>query len=273
MTNVAILGGDERALWLSRLMKAAGMRVHTKGLVAGDEVGEIPQNVDVALLPYPFASWQGVVRGLTGWSLPLQQALQCLPAGIPVLGGKLEEEKVRPERYIDLTMDEKLQAENASISAEGAVMAAARHLTETLENLPVVVTGYGLLGRKVTEKLHALGARVLVAARDPQARERARELGAEACDFSALPCRARQTACLMNTVPFPVVERELLQTLPPDCLLLELASAPYGINREAAQRLGMTVLVLPRIPASYAPQSAARALLSAVCRSVGGMQA
>lgn len=270
ISSVAILGGDERALWLARLMKEEGIQVVTQGLVAGDEADRGPLAVDAAILPYPFISRGGLVRGLTGWSAPLQQVLQRLPKGIALLGGAPEDDFAPPEGYLNLLDDGPLQAENAAISAEGTIMLASRHLTETMEGLSVTVTGFGLFGRRLTEKLLALGAQVLVAARSDAACEQARQLGAETCHFSLLPCRSKYTTLLLNTVPFPVIGRELLETLPPDCLLLELASAPYGIDRIAAHRLGMTLLALPGIPAQYAPQSAARALLKAVRRNIGG---
>mgnify|MGYP002597693430 FL=1 len=48
--------------------------------------------------------------------------------------------------------------------------------------------------------------------------------------------------------------------LPKGAWLLELASAPYGFDRDAAAAMGLNVEVLPALPARYAPRSAARAL-------------
>ncbi len=272
ISNVAVLGGDERALWLARRIKDEGIHVTTQGLVAGDEDGSEPLKADAVILPYPFVSRGGQVRGLTGWRAPLKDVLRRLPEGVPLLGGEPEEEYPLPSGYINLLNDGVLQSENAAISAEGAIVLSARHLTETLESLPVIITGFGLFGRKLAEKSLALGARVLVAARSEEARKQALAIGAEACDFSQLPCRANKTAMLLNTVPFPIIGRELLSVLPPDCLLVELASAPYGIDRVAAQRLGLKLLSIPGIPAQYAPQSAAQALWRAIRRSIGGQK-
>ena len=68
---------------------------------------------------------------------------------------------------------------------------------------------------------------------------------------------------LLNTVPAQVLDDTMLASIPKDTWLLELASAPYGFDREAAQKLGLRCEVLPALPAKYAPVSAAMALLVA----------
>ena len=65
---------------------------------------------------------------------------------------------------------------------------------------------------------------------------------------------------VLNTIPARVLGTETLAALPKGAWLLELASAPYGFDRDAAAAMGLNVEVLPALPARYAPRSAARAL-------------
>ena len=65
---------------------------------------------------------------------------------------------------------------------------------------------------------------------------------------------------VLNTIPARVLGTEALAALPKGAWLLELASAPYGFDRDAAASMGLNVEVLPALPARYAPRSAARAL-------------
>ena len=65
---------------------------------------------------------------------------------------------------------------------------------------------------------------------------------------------------VINTVPARVLGREELADLRPDCLILDLASAPGGVDREAAQALGLTVVPALSLPGKTAPVSAGAAI-------------
>ena len=126
--------------------------------------------------------------------------------------------------------------------------------------MAVLVTGYGRFGRALAKRLKALGADVWVAARREEQRLAARSDGMRAASLLELPALAGRMDMVLNTIPARVLGTEALAALPKGAWLLELASAPYGFDRDAAARLGLNVEVLPALPARYAPQSAARAL-------------
>lgn len=81
-----------------------------------------------------------------------------------------------------------------------------------------------------------------------------------AASLSELPALAGRMDMALNTIPARVLGTEALAALPKGAWLLELASAPYGFDRDAAAAMGLNVEVLPALPARYAPRSAARAL-------------
>ena len=73
---------------------------------------------------------------------------------------------------------------------------------------------------------------------------------------------------LLNTIPAQVVGERTLQALGAGKWILELASAPYGFDRDLAKALGLCCDVLPGLPARYAPISAARAVKRAIVRAL-----
>ena len=56
----------------------------------------------------------------------------------------------------------------------------------------------------------------------------------------------------------------------PGAFAMELASAPYGIDFEAAKRLDVTAWIEGGLPGRMAPKSAAAAMLSLIERTMDG---
>ena len=131
---------------------------------------------------------------------------------------------------------------------------------DALSDMAVLVTGYGRFGRALAKRLKALGTDVWVAARREEQRLAAKSDGMRAASLSELTALAGRMDMVLNTIPARVLGTEALAALPKGAWLLELASAPYGFDRDAATAQGLNVEVLPALPARYAPQSAARAL-------------
>ena len=69
---------------------------------------------------------------------------------------------------------------------------------------------------------------------------------------------------VINTIPAPVLTEPLLALVRKDALLLELASAPGGIDAAAAHERGLRYIRAPGLPAKYAPERAAVILRDAV---------
>ena len=69
---------------------------------------------------------------------------------------------------------------------------------------------------------------------------------------------------IFNTVPAPVIGEELLSRQGPDTLLLELASAPGGIDRAAAEKRGLFLLDAPSLPGRFSPKASGELIKEAV---------
>ena len=75
----------------------------------------------------------------------------------------------------------------------------------------------------------------------------------EYASLKALPlgCRA-----IFNTVPTRVMTKEILESVPKNCILIDLASAPGGIDLAAAQELGLRTVWGTALPGKCTPESA-----------------
>ena len=131
-----------------------------------------------------------------------------------------------------------------------------------------IVLGYGKIGRALCRMLRGVGAKVIAVGRSGGSLEQAYKDGIEARDFAAWHEVLPQADWVMNTIPYPVMGNKELSLLRSGCKLMELASAPYGIDKEAALDLGLDYTLEASIPGRFYPRSAAEAMLGSVCRII-----
>lgn len=266
ISRLLVVGGDRRAACLCHLLEKGGYQVDTLGVKAGDEQTACPGQAQMALFPYPFSVRNGCVPALSGLTIHPEDVLAKLPAGIPILCARGMQGGLR---YDEGTA---LEARNADISAEAAVCEAMQRLEITLMDARILVTGYGLFGQALARKLSALGAEVWVAARREAQRALAALNGLKPIALDAVGAVLGRMHMVCNTIPAQVLDESALRTMKAGSWLLELASAPWGFDREAAQKLGLRCEALPALPARYAPMSAAHALCDAVRQKIAEVE-
>ena len=155
--------------------------------------------------------------------------------------------------------DETYLRENAALTAEGALCAAMNLSDKAVSDSVCLVIGYGRIGKELTAMLRALHVCSIVTARRKESLEEAGEPAVSMENlFQALP----KADMLFNTVPAPVLDKNLLRMLRPKTLLFELASAPYGIDKNAAIDMKLSYHLESGIPGRCFPESAAEKLLS-----------
>jgi len=266
-----VLGGDMRQVYLSRLLTADGHRVFTHAMpeAAAADLSEL-SGADCVIFPLPVCSAPGLLSApLSGADQPIDPLLDLLHPGQLLCGGRPDEDTrsrfaVRGLAMTDYFALEELTVANAVPTAEGAVQLAMEQLPVTIHDLPVLILGYGRVGRVTARRFSALGARVTVAARRVQQQAWARTEG-----FGARPlplsCNGlEQFQLVVNTVPAPILGREVLSQLSPTCPILDLASAPGGLAPDCRAEFACRVTHAPGLPGKVAPVSAAGYIRDAV---------
>ena len=149
-------------------------------------------------------------------------------------------------------------------TAEGAIQIAMEQLPITIHGARVLVVGFGRVGRVVAQRMAALGARVSVAARRYESLAWARAMGYGAEKTGQLAGWLCSYDLVVNTVPALVLGEAELADLRPDCLVLDLASRPGGVDPQAAERLGRKVIHALSLPGKVAPVTAGAAIQSTI---------
>lgn len=269
--TIWVAGGDRRQVELARLLALDGHTVHTFAL--GDRPEPDTKNIEKArcvIFPLPVSTSPGLLNAPAAHgALPLEEIFRCLSPGQILLGGRVDETArtlahSRGLTIHDYLLREELAVANAVPTAEGAIQLAMEHLPITVHGARVLVLGFGRVGKVTAQRFAALGARVCVAARNPEQLAWAGAMGPECTPLSELGSRLPHCDLIINTIPSPVLGAKELELVPPDCLLLELASAPGGVDASAAAKLGKTLIQAPGLPGKVAPVTAARAIKTTI---------
>ena len=157
---------------------------------------------------------------------------------------------------------EEYQIAIARLTAEGAI--ALLRPETGLSGAHILLLGYGRIARLLARELQKAGALVTAAARSGEQRAWAEAEGIKALPLDALSGALDRFDVIIGTIPAPVLTEPLLALVRKDALLLELASAPGGIDAAAAHERGLRYIRAPGLPAKYAPERAAVILRDAV---------
>lgn len=215
---------------------------------------EPAQNVSHLLLSVPSFESDGRIRG----GGILEHILADLPESVTVIGGNLKHPQLETYPCIDLLRDDGYVAQNAAITADCAIRVASQQLTVVWEGCPVLIVGWGRIGKCLAALLKAMGARVSVACRKESDRAIAQALGYSAENTQRLSRNLCPYRVIFNTVPAPVLDREQLQYCQPGCIKIDLASQPGMIDDD--------VICARGLPGKMAPESSGILIAKTVIR-------
>ncbi len=194
------------------------------------------------LLDVPSFQQDGFLRGGGG----IHSYLERLPPEVTVIGGNLAHPELNEHRCLDLLQDADYTAINAAITADCALRVASREMKLVFFRCPVLILGWGRIGKCLGKMLKALGAEVTIAARKENDLAMIRALGYHAVSIPRLQTLGKEIRVIFNTVPAMVLSQEAF----PGCVKIELASKPGMAGEDVIQAKGL--------PGIYAPESSGK---------------
>ena len=268
--TIAFLGGDARMRLLARMMAAEGYDVCSWELSGAPNECALCDALrsEIIVLPLP-AEKNGC---LSGTELTMERLLRSLRPEHRVFAGNVSRDAAALAQSLGLHMTdyfaaEELSVRNAIPTAEGAIELAMKHTSVTLHGAPCLVLGFGRIGKVLAHDLTALGAKVSVSARKRSDLAWIDAFGYAPLHTNRLSGALGAFRVVFNTVPHQVLDEALLAELPPDCLLIELASTS-GFDMDAVETLRLSYLKAGGLPGRVAPETAARAIKKTLCRLI-----
>ncbi len=260
-----ILGGDNRSLYLGEYLENQGFKVcyyafnHTE---CYNSLEEAVNASDIVILPLPFTKDRITLNApLFDANVTISDIVPLLSSKKIVFGGQLpksfcEELDARNCPYCDYFLLNELAIYNAVPTAEGVVQVLIEELPITIHGMKCAILGYGRVGKILAETLASLGAEVTVFARKQSAFAEIYASSMEYKSFDSLTTEYNDFDVMINTVPVKVLSGAQLYKLNSECVLVEVASAPFGIDFQAAKERAFKVVKASSLPGKVAPKTA-----------------
>lgn len=270
LPTIGIIGGDKRQEYLTQILKKHGFSVLAYGVsdqsYQAASLRELMENSMVIAAPVPFTRDGKTIASLSEKAdMEISSFLFFLRPEHIICGGGLPEcvtVRCTEEgiRFFDFLKNDRIACLNAIATAEGAIMEACRLSPMNFYKNHSVVLGYGKCGSVLADRLKGMHSQVTVCARNEKARTEAEVLGFYTTDFEHLKEVLKDAYFVFNTVPAPVLSEELLKILPAQAVIVDIASAPGGVDFNAAGALGITSSLFLSIPGKTAPYASAQIL-------------
>lgn len=237
------VGSSESCRRASVLLKQAGIRL----------TDHPAPEITHVLLDTPSFGADGLLRDGSDF----KELLRMLPRSVILIGGNLNQDYLSSYQKMDLLQNPHYLAMNAAITAECALKVAALHMKATFADSPVLILGWGRIGKCLSRLLSSVGCTVTVAARKEADRALLEALGYRAVDFSQIVQPLRQSKILFNTVPDLPLHSDILDGWK-DGIAIDLASYP-GMK-------GMNVIPARGLPGKFAPESSGKLIADTILR-------
>lgn len=274
--RIAVVGGDDRELIVSRELLAQGYPVNIFGFpvhLVPDKVCVCPtiweavQNAQVIIFPLPGIRNNGVLFAkyipeeirVTREDLAPISPDSCIFVGkaSPYLKSLAQALTLEIQEIAEL---DSVAVPNAVPTSEGAIQLAMEKMPVTIHGSSAFILGFGRVAEVLAFQLKGLGARVTVAARNPGQRAKCSAFSYRALSLKELSGHIKNADVVFNTIPAQVLGEEVLINVKKGTLIIDLASSPGGTDFNAALRLGIQAVLALGLPGKVAPVTAGKIL-------------
>ena len=252
-TNFTIVGGDLRIIKLAKMLSADGNIVYAYGvekaeelkqdskIIICDKLQEAVKNSEIIIGPIPFSSNGKDINA-------------------PFSDNQISISDLANDEYIeiiDIIKREELAVLNTISTAEGTIEIIIANTSKIVHGSKVLILGFGRIGKVLARKLSALSAEITCAARKDEDLAWIKAYGHMATNINAIGENLSEYDVIINTVPHLILTEDKIKYIRDDCLLVDLASNPGGIDKKAAKNKNLKLIWALALPGKVAPVTTA----------------
>ena len=272
--NILVLGGDRRNLELIKLLDKKEINVKAFAIEGEgiekyliNNLEEAINTADKIILGIPFSKDGETLNAAT--KISITYLINQIKENQEIYGGVLNEEFLlkahnRGAKCFDFMKYEEFAILNTIPTVEGAIEIAIKNTEITLHNANILVAGYGRIGKLLAKILKDMGANVTVSARKNEDFAWINTYGYNKLEYKDLVENVEKYDIIFNTVPYMLFDEEVLKRINKECLIIDLASKPGGIDFSYANRLGVNCIWALGLPGKVACKSAAKYMLEVI---------
>lgn len=280
LTSMTILGGDLRQCYLAEYMHTLGHDVicfgtvpfpfsHGEGIPVSLHLSDALSQARLVLGPVPFSKDGIHLNADRKTPLSFHDLLGALRPGQILVGGGFGEDitascAAAQIPIWDLTKEEAFIRKNAALTGEGFLSCLIANTPFSLKGRSLLFVGYGRCAQEIEKLLTAFSMNIYVCDCKEDVLSLAKAQGHTAVKPEEISGWLPKLDLIVNTVCGPVIDDDTLALLSPDCILFDIASAPYGFRKETAAQNNLRLFRCPGIPGRMTPQTAGEVLGAAI---------
>lgn len=271
--NISIIGGDSRIVELVKLLAKDKNEICLFGFGQCTELSEFKQasnldealqNAKIVISSIPLSkNGININTPFTEKNILVEDLFEKAKDKIIITGNVTDEIKKQIKiennnEIIDILKYEELTVMNVIPTAEGAIQIAMEKSSITLHDSNCLVLGFGRIGKILSKMLFGIGAKVYCEARKQQDLAWIKAYGFNEIDLKDLNKRLNEFDFIFNTIPYMILDKDNLQAIKKDCIIIDLASKPGGVDFDEANRLGLQTNWALALPGKVAPKTSAK---------------
>lgn len=269
-----IIGGDSRQLYIADYLEKYGKTVSVYGLpetkrMCVKDLKNTIKNSDAIVLPLPFSKDNKRIYSVVPIKESVDEILSWIGDGKLVFAGMIgkgAESKISKNNafVFDYFKREDVTLMNTVPTAQGILKVIIDNIDYTIHSSECAVFGYGRVAKVIADILSSLGAGVTVCARKNSDLTLAGIKGMKGCLISDFGEIADKFDIIINTVPSSVIDRKILENVKHECLIIDVASAPFGTDFASAYEFGINAIQCPSLPGKVAPKTAGKIIADGI---------
>lgn len=272
LKKYTVIGGDLRNIKLADALLADGNHVNLFGfndagfdlkIKENSNLQDAIDDSEIVIGPLPFSNDNETLNTpLNKEKIKINEVLRTIKKNQLLIAGLISDKvghlaKAYNVYTIDILEREEMAVMNAIPTAEGAIQIAMEELPITLNGSKAMVLGHGRVGKVLSNMLSGLGADVYVEARKYSDIAWIKAFGQKPVYINEVKQYIGDMDIVFNTIPHKILDSATMEHVSKDCLIIDLASKPGGVDFEKAKELGIRVIWALSLPGKVAPVTAA----------------
>lgn len=266
--SIGVIGGDERISFLIEMISEKKLYIYGQekynfknNVIKCDALEEFCEKSDIIISGIPLSKNENEIYApFSKNTIIITDLLNNIKGKVFIAGGIRNQIKndYKDIKIIDLLSNEKLTIKNAIPTAEGAIKIAIEESNITLNDSNCLILGFGRIGKILAKMLKGIGSNVYCEARKQEDLIWIKTLGYTPINLKILNKGLKSYDFIFNTIPHLILDKDKLQKINKECLIIDLASNPGGVDFEEANKLGIKTNWALALPGKIAPKTSAK---------------
>lgn len=275
-----ILGGDFRYKFLYDMLCNEDHLVysHNNKYIEDKDNNTLDEflcKIDILIVPIPFTKDNKTLFNIENEIISVNTLIEkIINYNIKMVFGGLIDKKLIEKlaknniKTFDFFEDNSIAILNAIPTAEGAIQTAMEQSFKTIFNSNCLVLGYGRCGKILANMLNGIGANVDVTYRKDEDLAYIKAYSLSPIYLYKIKENIKKYDFIFNTIPYEILNKDILKNINKNTIIIDLASAPGGLDYTYARDLNLKAIYCPSLPGRVAPYTAGEILKNKILEKI-----